>query len=141
MSENIYERLGVKRVINGASWVTVLGGSIMPPEVLQAMVDATPCFVEMPELNRKAGEVIARMTGAKAGLVVSGASAGQVLMVAACMTGSSEAKAAQLPDATGLKDEVVIQKCQRNRYDGAFLISGEHGWCNWKIQYHALMGA
>ena len=124
MSENIYERLGVKRVINGASWVTVLGGSIMPPEVLQAMVDATPCFVEMPELNRKAGEVIARMTGAEAGLVVSGASAGQVLMVAACMTGSSEAKAAQLPDATGLKDEVVIQRCQRNRYDGAFLIPG-----------------
>ena len=82
MSENFYERLGVKRVINGASWVTVLGGSIMPPEVLQAMVDATPCFVEMPILNRKAGEVIAQMTGAEAGLVVSGASAGQVLMVA-----------------------------------------------------------
>ena len=69
MSENIYESLGVKLVINGASWVTVLGGSIMSSEVLQTMADATPCFVEMPELNRKAGEVIARMTGAEVGLV------------------------------------------------------------------------
>ena len=48
MNEKIYESLGVKRVINGASWVTVLGGSIMPPEVIQAMVDSAPYFVEMP---------------------------------------------------------------------------------------------
>ena len=47
MSENIYERLGVNHVINGARWGTVLGGSIMPPRVLQTMVDTAPCFVEM----------------------------------------------------------------------------------------------
>ena len=124
MADNIYDRLRVKRVINGASWVTVLGGSIMPPEVVQAMVEAVPYFVEMPELNRKAGEVIARVTGAEAGLVTSGASAGQVLMAAACMTGTDEAKAARLPDTAGLKNEVIIQRAHRNRYDGAFELPG-----------------
>jgi len=122
--DNIYDRLGVRRVINGASWVTVLGGSIMPPEVVQAMVEAVPYYVEMPELNRKAGEVIARITGAEAGLVTSGASAGQVLMAAACMTGTDEARAAQLPDTMGLKNEVIIQRAHRNRYDGAFELPG-----------------
>lgn len=124
MSENIYDRLGVRHVINGASWLTVLGGSIMPPEVRQAMMDAVPYYAEMPELNRKAGEVIARITGAEAGMVVSGAAAGQALMVAACMTGNDEAKASRLPDATGLKDEVIIQRSHRNRYDGAFVLPG-----------------
>ncbi|MDP2953431.1 MAG: aminotransferase class V-fold PLP-dependent enzyme, partial [Chloroflexota bacterium] len=124
MPQNIYDRLGVRRVINGSAWVTVLGGSIMPPEVLKAMTDAAPCYVEMQELNRKAGEVIAHVTGAEAGLVTSGASASLVLMAAACMTGIDEAQAAQLPDTTGLKDQIVIQRAQRNRYDGAFLLSG-----------------
>jgi len=124
VDQNIYDRLGVRRVINGSAWVTVLGGSIMPPEVLKAMVDAASCYVEMPELNRKAGEVIASATGAEAGLVTSGASASLVLMAASCITGTDEAKAARLPDTTGMKNEIVIQRAQRNRYDGAFLLSG-----------------
>lgn len=124
MTQDIYEKLGVRKVINGNSWVTVLGGSIMPPEVLKAMADAAPYYVEMPDLNRRAGEVIARVTGAEAGMVTAGAAAAQVLMVAACMTGCDEAKAARLPDSTGLKNEVIIMRCHRNRYDGAFLLPG-----------------
>ncbi|HGJ66268.1 TPA: SelA-like pyridoxal phosphate-dependent enzyme, partial [bacterium] len=38
---NVYDELGVKKVINGIATVTVLGGSIMPPEVVQAMVEAS----------------------------------------------------------------------------------------------------
>jgi len=51
VTQSVYDRLGVRRVINGSAWVTVLGGSIMPPEVLKAMVDAAPCYVEMPEFQ------------------------------------------------------------------------------------------
>ena len=118
------DRLGVKRVINGQSWVTALGGSIMPPEVQRAMAETANCFVDMVDLNRKAGEVIARLTGAEAGMVTAGASAGVVLQVAACMTGGDDVKMAQLPDPTGMKDEVIIHRAHRNHYDSAYRIPG-----------------
>ncbi len=59
-----FDSLGLKRVINGRSWVTVLGGSRMPSEVQQAMVDAVDTFIDFHELNRRAGERIAQYTGA-----------------------------------------------------------------------------
>ena len=121
---DVYRRLGVKPVINAQSWVTVLGGSLMRPEVLQAMDDAATAYVDMIELNRAAGEVVARACGADKGLVTAGCSAAEVLMVAACMTGTDEAKVEQLPDPSGMKNEVVIFSGQRNRYDGAFQIPG-----------------
>ena len=71
----VYKKLGVAPVINAQSWVTVLGGSIMRPEVLRAMDDAARVFVDMTELNRAAGEVVARACGAEQGLVTSGCSA------------------------------------------------------------------
>ncbi len=120
----VYARLGIKPVINAQSWVTVLGGSLMPPEVLRAMDEAAKCFVHMRELNIAAGKVVARACGAEAGLVTAGAAAAQVLMVAACMTGNDPAKIEQLPDTTGMKTEVVMFRGHRNRYDGAFMIPG-----------------
>ena len=124
MKNNIFQRFGIEKVINASSWVTVLGGNIMPQEVVNAMAEVAPIFLDMVKLNDKAGDLIAKITGAEAGLVVNGASAGQVLMVAACMTGNDEAKAAQLPNTKGMKTEIIIQRCHRNRYDGAFLLPG-----------------
>ena len=115
MKNKIFQRFGIEKVINASSWVTVLGGNIMPQEVVTAMAEAAPIFLDMVKLNDKAGDLIARITGAEAGLVVNGASAGQVLMVAACMTGNDEAKAAQLPNTKGMKTEIIIQRCHRNR--------------------------
>ena len=85
---DFYNRLGVKRIINAASWITVYGGSIMPPAVVQAMDDASHWFVDMHELNEKAGNIIATLTGAEAGLVTAGSAAGMVLEAAATMAGS-----------------------------------------------------
>ena len=65
-SGEFYQRLGVKRVINGASWLTRLGGSLMPMPVVRAMEDASRWFVDMNELNQKAGDVIA--TGTPSGV-------------------------------------------------------------------------
>ncbi|MCH8909500.1 MAG: aminotransferase class V-fold PLP-dependent enzyme [Chloroflexi bacterium] len=120
----VYKKLGVSPVINAQSWVTALGGSIMRPEVLRAMDEAAGAYVDMMQLNRAAGEVVARSCGAEQGLVTAGCSAAQVLMVAACMTGQSEHNVEQLPDTTGMKDEVVLFKGQRNRYDKAFVTAG-----------------
>ena len=120
----VYKKLGISPIINAQSWVTSLGGSIMRPEVLSAMDEAANAFVDIKKLNRAAGEVVALACGAEQGLVTAGCSAAQVLMVAACMTGQSESNVEQLPDTTGMKNEVVLFKGQRNRYDKAFVTAG-----------------
>lgn len=120
----VYRKLGVKPVINAQSWVTALGGSLMRPEVLRAMDEAATAFIDMKELNRAAGKVVARACGADMGLVTAGCSAAEVLMAAACMTGVDESKVEQLPNTKGMKNEILLFKGQRNRYDGAFEIAG-----------------
>ena len=119
-----YARLGVKPVINAQSWVTALGGSLMRPEVLSAMNEAAACFVDMVELNRAAGKIVARACGAESGMVTAGASGAGTIAVAACMTGVDRARAEQLPDSTGMKDEVVVFWGERNRYDMSFELPG-----------------
>jgi len=57
---SIYRKLGVKPVINAWATVTTLGGSLMLPEVVEAMNEAAKAFVDMEELHRRAGEIIAR---------------------------------------------------------------------------------
>jgi L-seryl-tRNA(Ser) seleniumtransferase len=113
----VYEKLGVRRIINGVGTVTRYGGSLMPPEVVEAMVEASRSFVDLDELQRKVGDVIARCTGAEAGYVCAGAAAGLVLSTAACVAGTDQAKIRRLPDTTGMKNEVIMHKSQRNGYD------------------------
>ena len=72
-TNQFYNSIGVKKVINGASWLTKLGGSIMPSPVIKTMEEASKWFVDMDDLNQKAGEFIAKITGAEAGLVTAGA--------------------------------------------------------------------
>ena len=122
--EGFYERLGVRPVINAWSWVTVAGGSIMPAPVLRAMEEASRNFVDLPELNRKAGEVIARLTGAEAGLVTAGSGAGMLLQAAACMTGADPARVWRLPDTRGMKNRIVIHRSHRVTYDRNFRTAG-----------------
>ena len=136
----VYRKLGVKPVINAQSWVTALGGSLMRPEVLRAMDEAATVFVDMKELNRAAGEVVARACGADMGLVTAGCAAAEVLMAAACMTGLDEMKVERLPNTDGMKNEILLFKGQRNRYDGAFEVSGarivEYGLVDAARPYH-----
>jgi len=120
----VYDALGVKRVINASSWVTTLGGSIMSPEVIQAMAGAADCFVDMRELNRKAGEIIAQYTGAEAGLVTSGAAGAMALQAAACMTGKDLGRISRLPDTAGMKNEIIMLKGHRVGFDRAFNLVG-----------------
>ncbi len=120
----VYARLGVTPVINAQSWVTMLGGSLMRPEVLRAMQEASTSFVEMNELNEAAGRVVARACGAEAGMVTSGAAAGNLLMAAACMTGLDDEAIDRLPDASGMKNEILLFKGARNHYDKSFETAG-----------------
>ena len=121
---HFYNRLGVKRVINGRSWVTVLGGSIMTEPVRQAMEEASQWFVDMHDLNRKAGDVIAQLCGTDAGLVTAGSANGMMLEAAACITGTDPAKVDALPHAEGLKNEIIIHRAHRVSYDHNFRAAG-----------------
>ena len=66
---DIYDELGVRKVINGLATVTVLGGSLMPPEVLAAMAEAAQHFVDIDELQDKVGQRIAEWTHNEAAYV------------------------------------------------------------------------
>src|ERR671921_2314729 len=112
----IYDDLGLRTVINASGTLTRLGGSRMAPEVLAAMTEAAASFVPLDDLQARAGERIAELTGAEAGYVVTGAAAGLSLGLAACVAGLDVAAMDRLPETTGLKDEVVVQRGQRPGY-------------------------
>jgi L-seryl-tRNA(Ser) seleniumtransferase len=122
--ENVYTRLGARPVINAGGNTTVWGGSTPSPVVMKAMEDAGKSFVEMEELLETSGARIADLLGAEAAYAAAGCYAALVLSTAACITGNDPEKAAQLPDMTGLKSEVVLQQRQRYSYDRAYTIPG-----------------
>lgn len=99
-----------KQLINVSGTMTTLGASSVSPEVVEAVADVLPRFVDMVELQREACRVIQRVIGAEAGLVSACSAAGIAVGVAACMTGSDMAKVEQLPDTSGMKDEVILQR-------------------------------
>ena len=120
----VFHKLGVMPVIHGAGTTTRYGGSRMRPETIEAMQEASQALVNIDELNEAAGEAIARMLGAEAALVTGGAAAGLVLQAAACIAGDDPAKISRLPDNTGMRNELIIQRAHRFMYDQAFRLVG-----------------
>lgn len=120
----IYDRLGLRPLINACGPSTRLSGGTMRPEVAEAMAEAAQSCVDIAALQAAAGRQIAAATGAEAGYVTPGAAAGLMLGAAACVTGLDPAKINRLPDTTGLKNECVIARSQRNMYDHAVAQAG-----------------
>ena len=121
---NVYERLGVPTIINAKGTATRVSGAPMPPEIAAAMHEATRHCVDMAQLQGRASEIIAETTGAEAGMVTAGASAGLLLGTAACLAGLDPARMNRLPDTTGMRDEAVVVRSQRNFYDHAVRAAG-----------------
>ena len=120
----VYRRFGARPIINAAGTVTRLGGSRTRPEALAAMSEATNYMVDMQELNLRAGEVIAQVTGAEAGFVCNGAASGLLLQATAVIAGTNPAIAQQLPHPVGVPNEIVIQTAHRFPYDQAYRAAG-----------------
>ena len=118
------EALGVRRVVNASATLTRLGGSLMPPEVLEAMRDAADAWVDLEEFQGAVAEEIARRTRNEAAMVVTGAAAGICLAVAACIVGDDPAARDRLPDTTGMKRDVVVYRSHRNGYAVAARMTG-----------------
>jgi L-seryl-tRNA(Ser) seleniumtransferase len=117
---NVYDELGVTTVINGQGTMTVLGGSLMRPEVEAVMALAGKHFVSVPDLEVAAGKRIAEMLKLPAGysaIVTSGAAAAMQAGLAGILTGDNPKFIEQIPDLTGMKSEVIIQKTHRNPFD------------------------
>jgi L-seryl-tRNA(Ser) seleniumtransferase len=112
----VYERIGVRPVINATCHWTVYGGTVMWPEVIEAMAEARRFCVDMRELLDRAGALISRYTHAEASHVVSGCAAALQVGAAAIMTGDDPVKMAALPHTAGLmKNEFIARRFPRRR--------------------------
>jgi D-glucosaminate-6-phosphate ammonia-lyase len=116
---NIYDELGVRTLINASANITRIGGSVMPPQVVEAMREASKHFVNLDDLQRAVGNKLAQLTHNEAAYVTTGSAAGLVLATAAVVAGADPKAIQQLPDTTGLKNEIIIHKSHRNGYDHA----------------------
>ena len=124
---NVYQELGVATVINGEGTMTTLGGSLMRPEVEAVMTMAGRHFVPILELEAAAGKRIAQLLKLPEGysaIVTSGAAAAMQSGLAGILTGDNEQFIQQLPDLTGMKSEVIIQKSHRNPFDHQLRATG-----------------
>ena len=120
----LYARLGVKTFINAYGTLTTLSGTLMWPEVSKAMEEASKQFVQIHDLQAQVGRRLAELTGAEAAFVTAGASAALCLATCAVTAGDDPMKIDRLPDLTGMKSEIIIQKAHRNSYDHAFRMVG-----------------
>jgi L-seryl-tRNA(Ser) seleniumtransferase len=106
----------IRPVINANATVTVLGGSVMPPPVVQAMVEAAAHFVDLPELYEQVGDRLAELTRNEAACVTAGAAAAITLVVASCIGEPAQ--------AFPVDAEVVMFASQRNGYDYSARLTG-----------------
>ncbi|MCH8229521.1 MAG: hypothetical protein IIA53_04250 [Chloroflexi bacterium] len=120
----IYKEMGATPVINATGSVTLLGGSTPVAEVKAAMDAADSAFIPLIELEQVAGDRIAEMLGVPAAYITSGAGSALTLMTAAFMAGTDDDKIEQLPDTTGMPNEILIQTRQRYWYDRCLELAG-----------------
>jgi len=124
MKKDVYTALGVKRRINAAGTLTRLGGALMDDEIVAAMAAAARASVDIGELQAAASRVIARVTGAQAGIVTTGAAAGLTLAAAAAMTRWDIARMAALPQTEGFANEILLPRTHRTGYAQALRAAG-----------------
>jgi L-seryl-tRNA(Ser) seleniumtransferase len=116
-----YDKLGITKRINAAGTYTYLTGALMPPSVQAAVAKAAKHPVFLEDLQKAAGEYLARKLRCEGAMVTAGAASAVTLATAACITvaNGSSASHAMPTDMNGLKNEVIVQKAHRYDYDHA----------------------
>jgi len=120
----IYDQLGIRPLINFRGTHTTIGASKIHPGLHDAMAEASREYVFLDELQEKIGDRLAKLIGCEAAMVTTGAAGAISLGACAALTGDDMAKVRRLPDLTGMKTEVIIQKPHRNGYDHAVRNTG-----------------
>lgn len=123
-ARDYFRELGVQPFINAAGTYTALTASLMPLEVRDAWQYATGHYVKLTELQDAVGARIAELTGAEAAMVTSGAAGALTVGTAGILTGADPEKIRRLPDTSGMRNEVLIQKPHRFAYDHAVRSAG-----------------
>jgi D-glucosaminate-6-phosphate ammonia-lyase len=123
-TRDYFKELGIRPFINAAGTYTMLTASLMPQEVMDAMEYASKHFVHLTKVQDAVGARIATLVGAEAAMVTSGAAGALTVGTAGCITGTDQSKIERLPDVTGMKSEVIIQKAHRYGYDHAVRTCG-----------------
>jgi L-seryl-tRNA(Ser) seleniumtransferase len=124
IGNNLYSSIGIRSFINCCGTRTIHGGTLMLPEVKEAMIAASNYFVNMDDLMEAVGRRLAKLTGAEWGIVTSGAAASLCCATAACVAGTDPEKMLRLPNTKGLKDRVIMLKGGRFTYDHAIRMVG-----------------
>jgi L-seryl-tRNA(Ser) seleniumtransferase len=114
-----FKELGIRPFINAAGTYTTLTASLMPQEVVQAWEYASRQYVHLEALQDAVSQRVASLARAEAAMVTAGAASALTLGTAACMTGKDRDMVRRLPDTSGMKTEVIIQKSHRYGYDHA----------------------
>ncbi|HEV3177177.1 MAG TPA: aminotransferase class V-fold PLP-dependent enzyme [Stellaceae bacterium] len=125
-NSNPYLALGVRPIINCCAVRTLYGGSLMLPQVKEAMAEASRQFVNLDELMEAAGQRLAELTQAEWGMVTCGSAAAMALATAACIAGNDPVKMLRLPFTDGMVNRVIMLRNQRFAYDQAIRMAGAH---------------
>ncbi|MBU2702738.1 L-seryl-tRNA(Ser) seleniumtransferase/D-glucosaminate-6-phosphate ammonia-lyase [Sporomusaceae bacterium BoRhaA] len=107
---NIYESVGLRKVINASGKMTILGVSTLADEVSTAIYQASKNYVVMEELMVRAGELISKYTGAEGSCVTLGAASAIAIATAATITKGKLTLVEKMPHSQGLKNEIILQK-------------------------------
>ena len=119
VKRDYFKEMNIRPLINAGEPYTTVCGAPMLPEVVQAIEYASKQSVRLEDVHNAVGERIAALIGCEAAMVTAGAASALALGTAACMTGTNREFIRRLPDATGMKTEVIIQKSHRYGYDRA----------------------
>ncbi len=120
----VFDRFGIPTIINAYGTNTRLSAGPLADEVADAMREAATASVDILDLQAAACREITRATGAEAGFVTSGASAGLLLAAAACMARLDAGAMNRLPATREGRCEFLIARSQRNMYDRAIETAG-----------------
>ncbi len=121
---DFFKELGLRTFINATGTHTYLTGSLMLPEVIEAINYSSNQYVNLNELQEKVGKRIASLLKCEAAMVSAGAASALTLGTAAVITGKDEQKIHDIPNIPGPQKEVIIQKRHRYSYDHAVRNTG-----------------
>ena len=121
---DILKELGIRTFVNAAGTYTAMTASLMHDEVVETIKQGAKKFAMLDEVQDKVGEKIAELCHAEAATVTAGCWSALVLGTAGVLTGMDMKKVAQLPDVTGMKSEVIVQKGHNIGYVHALTNTG-----------------
>ncbi|HOB83546.1 MAG TPA: aminotransferase class V-fold PLP-dependent enzyme [Bacteroidales bacterium] len=124
VKRDLFAELGLRRFINAAGTYTFMTASLLPEEVVEAMVASSKEYVLLDDVQDKVGEKIAAICHAEAATVTAGCWSAMVLGTAGVLTGKDQNKIGQLPDVSNMKSEVITQNSHNTGYVHALKNTG-----------------